>query len=331
MSMKLRVLNAQQVRAALPMAEAIRAMMDAFRQLSTGQAQTPLRTRLEVAEAGGVSLFMPAFMRQSGDLAIKAVSVFPHNADRGLPTIHALVIAFDSQTGAPAALLEGASLTALRTGAASGAATDLLARPDSSVLAVFGSGAQARTQLEAVCCVRPIREVRIFSLDTPSARRLADEFNGRIASGARVRLAVSAEEAVEGADVICTATTSSSPVFPDSALLDGAHVNAIGAFTPEMQEIDPHVVARCRVFVDSRQAALAEAGDLIQPIRSGLIRESSIEAELGEVIAGTKAGRRSAREITLFKSVGLAVQDAVAAGAIVRRAQADGLGGVIDL
>ena len=329
--MKLRVLRANDVRAALPMPDAIRAMKDAFRQFSSGQADVPLRARLEVPESGGVSLFMPAFLHETGDLAVKAVSVFPRNIERSLPTIHALVIAFDAKTGAPAALIEGAALTALRTGAASGAATDLLARPESSRLAVFGSGAQARTQIEAVCAVRPIHEVLVFSLDPDGAGRMAADLQGRTASRARIRLADSAEEAVAQADVVCTATTSSKPVFPDGALSAGTHINAIGAFTPEMQEIDPATVARARIFVDSRQAALSEAGDLIQPIRQGLITEASIVAELGEVVAGTRPGRTSPEEITLFKSVGLAVQDAVAAGAILRRAEAEGLGKLIEL
>jgi ornithine cyclodeaminase len=313
------------------MADAVQAMKDAYRQYSMGQADVPLRSRLEIPEAGGVSLFMPAFVRGSGDLAVKAVSVFPRNPERSLPTIHALVIVFDAQTGAPAALIEGATLTALRTGAASGAATDLLARRDSTILAVFGSGAQARTQLEAVCAVRPITDVLIFSLDLEGARRMVAELAGRTASGARLRLAASPQEAVALADVVCTATTSSTPVFADADLRIGTHINAIGAFTPEMQEINPATVARARIFVDSRTAALAEAGDLIQPLRRGLISEASIVGELGEVVAGTRPGRTGAEEITLFKSVGLAVQDAVAAGAILRRAEAQGLGRFVEI
>jgi ornithine cyclodeaminase len=329
--MRLRVLNAQQVRAALPMPDAIRAMKDAFRQFSAGQAEVPLRSRLEIPESGGVSLFMPAYLHGTHELAVKAVSVFPRNAELGQPTIHAVVLVFHWQTGAPAALLEGATLTALRTGAASGAATDLLSRPDSAVLAVFGSGAQARTQVEAVCCTRPVGEVRIFSIDRDGAERMMDEMQGRLDSPARLLLAGSPAQAVAGADIICTATTSSTPVFPDAALSAGTHINAIGAFTPEMQEIDPATVARARLFVDSRKAALAEAGDLILPMRAGLISEAAIEAELGELVAGSRTGRLTREEITLFKSVGLAVQDAVAAGVIVRRAEEEGLGTVIDI
>jgi ornithine cyclodeaminase len=328
--MKLRVLSSEDVRRALPMVDAIQAMKDAFRQFSAGQADVPLRSRVEVTNAGGIALFMPAYLRETGDLAVKAVSVFPRNPERSLPTIHALVIAFDAETGAPIALLEGAALTALRTGAASGAATDLLANPNGRVVCVFGSGAQGRTQLEAVCAVRPVERAWIYSLDRPTAEAMAEQSRRRTPA-VEVRIAEDPAQGVAQADVICTATTSARPVFSDGALRPGCHINAIGAYTPEMQEIDSATVARARIFVDSRRAALAEAGDLIQPIRQGLISEDSIAAELGEVIAGTKPGRVSLEEITLFKSVGLAVQYAVAAGAILRRTEAEDIGQIIEI
>jgi len=329
--MRLRVLNATDLQRALPMAEAIQAMKTAFALFSSGQADVPLRTRLDVPDRGGATLFMPALVAPTGDLAVKVVSVFPGNASRGLPTLHALVVALDPASGAPLALIEGASLTALRTGAASGAASDLLARPESATLAIFGSGVQARTQVLALCAVRRIHEIRIFSLDPAGADRMRGELAQQAGVEASVRVAASPEDAVSGADVVCTATTSVTPVFPDAALAPGVHINAIGAFTPEMQEIDAATVARARIFVDSKRAALAEAGDLIQPLRAGRISEASIVGEIGEVAAGTRPGRTSADEITLFKSVGLAVQDAVAAGRAVRNAQNLGLGQVIDL
>lgn len=313
------------------MPEAIEAMKSAFALFSSGRADVPLRTRLDVPDRGGATLVMPALVAPSGDLAVKVVSVFPGNASRGLPTLHALVVALDPASGAPLALIEGASLTALRTGAASGAASDLLARPESATLAVFGSGVQARTQVLALCAVRPIREIRIFSLDPAGAARMAEELTRQAGVEASIRRADSPEAAVRGADVVCTATTSATPVFPDAALAPGVHINAIGAFTPEMQEIDAATVARARIFVDSKRAALAEAGDLIQPLQAGLITEASIVGEIGEVAAGRRPGRTSADEITLFKSVGLAVQDAVAAGRAVRNAEALGLGQVIEL
>ena len=329
--MQLRLLSAADLNAALPMEQAVEAMKSAFASFSSGEARVPLRTRLDVPAEDGAVLFMPSFVPPSGDLAVKIVSVFPGNPERGLPTIHALVLALDPETGRPIALFEGASLTALRTGAASGAATDLLARSDAAVLAVFGSGPQARTQATAVCCVRPIAEIRIFSFDAQGARAMADAWAGPGGIQAAVRIARSPEEALDRADVVCTATTSRTPVFPDRAVRPGTHINAIGAFTPEMQEIDPDTIVRARLFVDSRQAVLAEAGDLIVPIRQGRLSESAIVAELGEVAAGKHPGRSSRDEITLFKSVGLAVQDSVAAGAILRRAEAEGLGRIVEI
>jgi ornithine cyclodeaminase len=329
--MDLRILTAEDVRRALPMATAIAAMRDAFRELSAGEAEVPLRSRLDVSQNAGVTLIMPSYLKRTGEMAVKIVSVFSRNPERQLPTIHALVVALDDQTGAPAALLEGAALTALRTGAASGAATDALARPESRTGAIFGSGAQARTQLEALCTVRRLERVWIYSLDEPSARRLIEECAGQAPIPSEVRIAASPQQAVEEADVICTATTSATPVFPDDALRPGVHINAIGSFTPTMQEIDPNTVRRARLVVDSRQAALAETGDLILPIQDGTITPDDIYAELGEILAGDVPGRTDPAQITLFKSVGLAVQDAVAARAALQGAVALGLGTTVSL
>lgn len=329
--MDLRILTAEDVRRALPMATAIAAMRDAFRELSAGEAEVPLRSRLDVSQNAGVTLIMPSYLKRTGEMAVKIVSVFSRNPERQLPTIHALVVALDDQTGAPAALLEGAALTALRTGAASGAATDALARPESRTGAIFGSGAQARTQLEALCTVRRLERVWIYSLDEPSARRLIEECAGQAPIPSEVRIAASPQQAVEEADVICTATTSATPVFPDDALRPGVHINAIGSFTPTMQEIDPNTVRRARLVVDSRQAALAETGDLILPIQDGTITPDDIYAELGEILAGDVPGRTDEEQITLFKSVGLAVQDAVAARAALQGAVALGLGTTVSL
>ena len=329
--MDLRVLTAEDIRRALPMASAIAAMQEAFRQLSLGQADVPLRSRLEVSEHAGVTLIMPSHLRRTGEMAVKIVSVFSENPSRQLPTIHAVVVALDATSGAPTAILEGAALTAIRTGAASGAATEALARPESRTAAIFGSGAQARTQLEAVCTVRPIQHVRIYSLDPPGAQRMADECAGRSPIPSDVQVAASPSEAAEGADIICTATTSSSPVFPDAAVRAGTHINAIGSFTPTMQEIDPLTVCRALLIVDSRQAALAETGDLILPIQDGTLTPDDIHAELGEILAGSAQGRTDPSQVTLFKSVGVAVQDAVAARAALEGALALGLGTTVRL
>jgi ornithine cyclodeaminase len=329
--MEVRVLNAGEVRQALPMSIAVEAMKEAFAQLSRGQASMPMRSRIDVTKQEGITLFMPALLHDSQDMAIKIVSVFPRNVDSNLATINAVVVVIDAKTGIPIAILEGASLTAIRTGAASGAATDLLARPDSRSVAIFGSGVQARTQLEAVCTVRSIEQVWVFSLDKPGARGFANEMAGRGPIPNRINIAESPRAAIVEADVICTATTSSTPVFDGTELKPGTHINAVGSFTPDMQELDVETIKKSLLIVDSIEAALDEAGDLIIPINQGLITTDWIHAELGDIVIGKKSGRDNPDQITLFKTVGLAVQDAISARRALRRAEEIDLGQIINL
>ena len=322
------VLDAADVRRALPMADAIEAMKGAFAALSSGRAVVPERIHLAVEPHDGVSLVMPAFVddAEGQALAVKVVSLFDHNAERGLARIQAAVLLLEADTGRPLALLEGAMLTAIRTGAASGAATDLMARPDSRTAAILGAGVQARTQLEAVCTVRPIETVWVYDPAADAVEAFINEMAGRAPIPADVRPAADAREAVAEADVVCTATTSHTPVFSDTDLKVGAHVNAVGSYQPHVQEVPPETVVRARVVVDSRDAALAETGDLIRSIRAGLITADHVRAELGELVLGGVKGRASEDEITLFKAVGVAVQDAAAARAALARAEQLGLG-----
>jgi alanine dehydrogenase len=320
----IRILSRQDVRQALPMRQAIEAVKRAFAQLSTGQANVPLRVALDVPRHNGVTLFMPGYLSSDDQMAVKIVSVFNDNPSQGLPLIHALVIVVDAATGSPAAVMDGTYLTALRTGAASGAATDLLARPDAHTAAVFGAGTQGRTQLEAVCAVRPIHQAWVYDVAPHQAAAYAEEMSQRLSLP--VRVAETPAQAVRQADVICTATTATSPVFADADVPPGAHVNAVGAYTPHMQEVPPATVLRARVVIDHRESSLAEAGDLLIPIEQGLMTEDHIYAELGEIAAGSKPGRASPDEITLFKSVGVAVQDVAAASAVLEAAQRLGLG-----
>ena len=322
--MMIRILSREDVRQALPMRQAIEAMKAAFAQLSTGQADLPLRVALQVPQHDGVTLFMPAYLAADDQMAVKIVSVFDHNPGKGLPLIHALVVAVDATTGVPVAVMDGTYLTALRTGAASGAATDLLARQDARTAAIFGAGAQGRTQLEAVCAVRPIQTAWVYDVVPERAAAYADEMSQRLSLPLRV--AKTPTDAVCEADVVCTATVSSSPVFEDADVRPGTHINAIGAYTPQMQEVPAETVLRARVVIDHREASLAEAGDLLIPLQQGLMTEDHIYAELGEIAAGHKPGRVSSEEITLFKSVGVAVQDVAAAGAALEAAQRLGLG-----
>ncbi len=309
------ILTADDVRKALPMNEAIEGMKSAYAALSNGVAVVPLRTRLPLPNSEALSLFMPAYVHttEGQALAIKVVSLFPTNPARGLAYIQAAVLVFDPETGRAMALLEGSSLTAIRTGAAGGAAIDLLARKDSRVAAIFGAGAQGHTQLEAACTARKIEIAYIFDASPEKAQAFAEEMKSKGSIPKDIRAVRNSKEAIENADVVCTATTSTKPVFDDKDLKAGTHISAVGSYTPEMQEVPAETLQRARIFVDSRTASLEEAGDLIQPIRAGVFDESHICGEIGEVISGQKAGRQSDDEITYFKSVGIAVQDAMAA------------------
>lgn len=329
-------LRAEDIRRLVPMRQAIELMKQVFASYSRGETISPLRTPVNVPDGSGVVLFMPAFVPASGDApaaaGVKVVSVFGGNRERGLPTINALVMTVDPATGVPTGLMEGAAVTALRTGAVSGAATDLMARPDARTLAVIGAGAQGVTQAAAVCTVRKIDEIRVFDLFPQSRESFADRLAAWLPEAMpRVVVASSAREAVEGADVICTATTSTSPVFEDAWLASGAHINGIGAYTPEMQEIPDATVARARIVVDAVEATLHEAGDLIQSIDRGAISRDAVKIELGQVAAGDVAGRESAEQITFFKSVGNAIQDMIVCGAALEAAASQGVGQTVDL
>jgi len=330
--MKLRFLSAADVRHSVSMADAIAAVKEAYMQLSAGAALLPLRTPIAVEKQGAVTLFMPAYLSASDALGAKIVSVFPSNPSRGLPTIHALVIVVDANTGCPRAVMDGTYLTALRTGAASGVATALLARTDARTVAILGAGVQGRTQLQAVCTVRTVDRVWVYDALPEASLRFAREMASMGAPiPSSITVAQSAGEAVHDADVICTATTSRHPVFADSDLKTGAHINGVGSYTPEMQEIPAETVARARIVVDSRTASLAEAGDLIIPIRQGLLGESAVHGEIGQVAAGTLSGRQTYDEITFFKSVGLAIQDIAVARLVLARAEEAGLGTVLEI
>lgn len=325
--MQIRVLSAGDVRASVDMAEAIDVMRDAFVAVSSGDAVVPVRLGLESEH--GVHLFMPALLRSAGAAGAKVVSVNPGNAGRGLPQIHAVVLVLDPETGRPLALMDGTWLTALRTGAAGGLAAELLARRDASVVALFGAGVQARTQLEALRCVRSVEEVRIVSHTGSSARVLAEELDS--AGGLRVVLTQDRAAALRGARVVVTATDSFTPVFDGSWVEPGTHVTAVGAFTPAMREVDTELVRRARVVVDQRDTALSEAGDLMGPLSEGAVPPDFIAAELGEIVAGARRGRTSDDEITLFKSVGNAAQDVAVAARVLERAEERGLGTAVDL
>ena len=304
-------LDADALRGAVPILDLIDAVEQAYRDVAAGRDSSPARAH--VAMPNGDLLLMPGLRSDGSGVSVKLVTVTPANAARGLPTVQALVVWLDAETGAPRALLDGAELTAMRTGAGTGAATRLLARTDASVLALIGAGAQAEWQMRAVLAVRPIREVRIYARG-PSREAMA----ARLADDGRAVAVGSAREAIDGADIICCATTSTEPVFDADWVSPGTHVNAIGAFRPDMVELPSTLFGKAAlVAVDSRSAALAEAGDLLAAIATGDL----VEADLVEVggLESNHAATRDPEAITIFKSVGLAIQDVAAAELIVER------------
>ncbi len=319
--MLIRILTSNDVKAALPMPKAIEIMKHAFGQLSAGKATVPLRSK--ISSDKGDTLLMPAYLHGSQDLGIKIVSIYKDNPSKDMPTVTAIVIVLDPQTGQPRALIEGDSLTAIRTGATGGLASEVLARRNAKIVALFGAGVQARAQLQGVITVRSITRINLLDLSLSASQKLADEI-ATWEEAPAVNLVSNSKEAIQDADIIITATTSSKPVFDGHGLKAGTHITGVGSYTPQMREVDETTVQRARIVVDSREACLAEAGDLIIP-------KATVDAELGEIINGIKPGRRSDEEITFFKTVGVAVEDAAAAAAILSEAETNGLGKVIEV
>ncbi|MEX0625450.1 MAG: ornithine cyclodeaminase family protein [Chloroflexota bacterium] len=306
----MRIIDADQVRAAAPMPQLLDAVEDAYRDVAAGRDRSPIRSRIPMA--GGDLLLMPGLRDGGAGASVKLVTVMPANAARGLPTIQALVAWFDAHSGEPLAILDGPALTAMRTGAASGVSTRLLSRLDARVLALFGVGAQAAWQVRAVMAAREISEVRIFSRTGSSREAFAASLAKELGADVRVLAAQSAEAAVRGADVICCATTSFEPVFSAEWVSPGTHVSAVGSFQKGMIELPPEIFAAAAlVAVDSREAALEEAGDLVAAIDAGLLAADGF-VEIGTIDRGW-AVTRDPSAITVFKSVGLAIQDVAAA------------------
>lgn len=319
-------LTRQDVESVLTMEDAIAAVEAGFRQLALGDVEMPQRLSLGVAKYSTWGAAMPAYVGGDIDsLGLKLVTLARDNpSQRGLPAILATVLLLDPESGQVQAIMEGAFLTAMRTGAGSGVATRYLARRDASVVTVFGAGVQARTQLAAVCAVRPIRRALVIARSLESARRFADEMAGQL--GIVIEPAEDVRAAVESADVIVAATSAHEPLFDGRWLRPGTHINGVGSHMPKVRELDTATIQRSKVVADQTAACLAEAGDLIIPIQEGAITEAHIYADLGEIVAGLKPGRTSEDEITLFKSVGLAIQDVATAALVYEKARAAGVG-----
>ena len=318
------LLSEQDVRIVLPMADLIDAMETTLAKFSSNEVTQPLRTVIEVGLQKAFVGIMPAFIDEPAMLGTKVVSVFGSNAAVGLPTHLATIILLDPMTGELLSIMDGRYITEARTAAVSAVSVKHLARKDATRLAIIGTGVQARSHLESINAVRQLEQVSVWSRSVANRTAFAQEMRAR--TTATITLASSAREAVHGADVIVLATASREPVVHSDWISNGAHVCAVGACRPDQREMDSALVARVRVFVDSRTGALAEAGDIILPMKEGAIREQHLAGELGEVVLGRIAGRTSPDEVTIFKSLGMAVEDVAAAHLAYLKAAERGLG-----
>ena len=313
------ILNKKQINKMVAMNEAIEAMKTAFVQLSNGEAIIPTRLSTDVPDKNATSLVMPAYSLDSPYYTVKVVSVNYSNPQKGLPLLHSSVQVFDASKGNMVATLDGESVTAIRTGAVSGLATGMLAKKDAKVGAVFGTGVQAKSQVEAILAMKNLEKILVFSRTKESAKL----FCNLIYDTFGIKASTGNKDSLKEADVICTATPSKKPLFEYGDLNLGVHINAIGSFKPHMQEIPVETVINSKVIVDKRETCTLEAGDLIIPVEEGRWSFDLVHGELGQVISGEVSGRDSEDEITLFKSVGNAIQDLALANMIMKKINHD--------
>jgi alanine dehydrogenase len=316
--MKVLIINQQEVRALLPMPRCIEVMAEALRTLARGDVIVPLRPVMRLADPSNALIMMPAYVGSPPSLGLKVITIFPGNAGTEFDSHPGVVMLFDTEHGQPLAIMDASEITAIRTAAVSGLATRLLAREDAGDLALLGSGVQARTHLEAMLAVRPVRRVRVWSPTREHLRLFVEAAARR--HGIAVEAASSAREAVTEADLICTTTASAEPVLLGGWITPGAHINAVGSSVATMRELDSDAVLRSRLYVDRRESALNEAGDFLIPKREGAFGDEHLRGELGELLLGQATGRASPDEITLFKSLGIAIEDVAAARFIFEEA-----------
>jgi ornithine cyclodeaminase len=324
-----RLLTEQQVKSLLSMSELIPAMESAVARFSAGEVLQPVRTVLSVGPTKAYFGLMPAYVQNPARLGAKLVTVFNENHHRGLPSHLATIVLLDPDTGALVGLMDGRYITETRTAAVSGVSARHLARADAGTLAIIGSGVQARSHLEAIAEVRTLREVRVWSPNARSRQRFVDEMTGTVA--ATIRDCGSARDAVEQADLVVLATSSPTPVIEDNWIMAGTHVISVGACRPDQREMAPELTARGRLFVDSRAAAVIESGDVVIGMREGRFNQDHIAGELGELVLERVKGRTSTDQVTIFKSLGMAVEDVVTADLVFRRAIETGAGTELNL
>ncbi|MDN6626730.1 MAG: ornithine cyclodeaminase family protein [Pisciglobus halotolerans] len=328
------ILTKEDIENVYSMKEAIEGDKEALSLAFQGKSEVPLRTNIDINDHNGQSLYMPAYVNSEDPaLGVKIISTYPDNVEKGLPTTPSTMVMVDDETGIVEAIINGDYLTKLRTGAVQGAATDLLAKKDSKIAALIGTGGQAVTQLEAMLTVRDLDEVRVMDLDKERARKFAKEMNKKFAKFDTKLIAVDeASKAIDYADIITSVTTSPEPTFSHEGVKDGAHINGVGAFTPEMHEIPGELLARAdKIFFDTMEGVLEEAGDIITPLKEKLITKEDFDGVLAELILDEIKGRENDREITVFKTVGTAVLDVVTGEKILNKAKKADVGQKIDL
>jgi len=326
---KILILDNQQIRDLLPMADCIELMADALSSLARGEVHQPLRTIIRPTGARGLLGLMAAYRSgEQGSFGLKAICVFPENPAQGKDAHQGAVMLFSRETGELLALMNASAITAIRTAAVSAVATRLLAREDAQQLAIIGAGVQARTHLVALSLVRSIKHARVACRNIEHAEQLVEEMQPNFSF--TIEPAKSNKEAVRGADMIVTATSSLEPVINKDWISPGAHVNAIGTHSPGSREVDSATMGGARIFVDRRESALNESGDYLLAAKEGLVSPESIIGEIGELLIGKKTGRTAPNEITLFKSLGLAIEDVACADYLYRKAQTQSAGTWVD-
>ena len=323
------VLSEQQVQSLIDIDELIDALAQAHVQYSTGNAVMPVRLVVPLPQIQGRITSMPGFLTEDKALGMKVVTYFQDNPKNNLPAILATIMLFSAETGKIIATLDGSYITAIRTACASAMATKALANPQNGVLGILGAGVQARTHIQALIRVRKIEKIKLYSPSGASAAAVKKEMESQLKCA--IDVANSAEEAVRGADLVVTATTAKEPILRSAWLKPGVHINAVGSHRPDLREIDGATLARAKIIVDSRDAIMAECGDILLALKEKSIAENAIHAEIGEVLAKVKPGRTDQDEITLYKSVGIAIQDVAAANLVYRKALDKGVGTTVEL
>jgi alanine dehydrogenase len=327
--MKVRIINQKEVEELLTMQECIGLMEKVLMSLAKGEAILPLRPVMWLPKKNGALALMPSYLANPASMGVKVISVFPGNTTTEYDSHQGVILLFETVNGRLLAIVDATSVTAIRTAAASGAATKILAREDANDLAILGSGVQAKTHLEAMLVSRNIRNVRVWSPTKDHLREFVQRESKR--HGIEIKAANSPEETIRGADLICTATSAKEPIVDFDWLAPGAHINAVGACLPTTRELDSNTIVRSRLYVDRLESALNEAGDFLIPKKEGLIDENHIQGEIGEILIGRKKGRTSRDEITIFKSLGIAVEDLASANFLYEQASSKNVGTEVEL